>query len=135
MRAFLLPIGRENYALPIEVIREVVPQPSVTPVPTAPESVCGLFNVRGEIIPLLDTAALLGIGSVGRVAFAVVVESPAGPAGLAVSDLPRAVDLDDPVAEADGEAATGTHALGGGLVVMLDPARLIAPGRIRGIQP
>ena len=60
-RAILLPVGRDWYALPPVALQEVVAGPVVTEVPMAPPTVRGLFNVRGQIVPLLDTGVLLGL--------------------------------------------------------------------------
>ena len=64
VEAVLLPVGDELYAVPMEWVREVVAAPPITMLATAPPVVLGLFNLRGQIVPLFDTAALLGIGSV-----------------------------------------------------------------------
>ena len=87
-RAILMPVGRDWFALPPVALQEVVADPVVTEVPAAPPTVRGLFNVRGQILPLLDTGALLGLGSPTDHPFAVVVHSAHGPAGLAVTGLP-----------------------------------------------
>ena len=60
-RAILLPVGRNWYALPPVALQEVVADPDVTELPAAPATVRGLFNVRGQILPLLDTGAMLGL--------------------------------------------------------------------------
>jgi purine-binding chemotaxis protein CheW len=44
----------------MESVREVERVGRVTPVPGAPPFVRGLVNLRGEILPLLDMAALTG---------------------------------------------------------------------------
>ena len=62
VRALLMPVGPDWYAIATESVREVVARPMLTAVPTGPDALVGLFNLRGEIVPLFDTAALLGIG-------------------------------------------------------------------------
>jgi len=70
----LVPVGADWYALDMASVREVVAFPLLTRVPTAPAALLGLFNLRGEIVPLFDTAALLDAGRMAGVAsFAVVV--------------------------------------------------------------
>ncbi len=44
----------------MECVREVERVSRVVPVPGAPEFIRGLVNLRGEILPLLDLAALFG---------------------------------------------------------------------------
>ncbi len=51
--ALLIPVGSDTYALPLEAVREVVVDPRVTELPTSPAVVRGVFNVRGDIVPLL----------------------------------------------------------------------------------
>jgi len=59
-RLLVFRAGGESYALPMESVREVECVGRVTPVPGAPGFVRGLVNLRGEILPLLDLAALVG---------------------------------------------------------------------------
>ena len=132
MRAFLLPLGEETYALQMSAVREVVPRPPLTLLPTAPPSVLGLFNVRGEILPLLDTASLLDLGSLDSTTYAVVVETPDGPAGLAASGLPSVAELGESMPAGETPAAIGTYAVNGGLAVLLDIGVLLSTERIRG---
>jgi len=86
-RAILMPVGRDWFALPPVALQEVVADPAVTEVPAAPPTVRGLFNVRAQILPLLDTGALLGLGPPTAHPFAVVVRSAHGPADLVVTDV------------------------------------------------
>ncbi len=57
-RLLVFRAGGESYGLSMECVREVERVSRVTPVPGAPEFVRGLVNLRGEILPLLDVAAL-----------------------------------------------------------------------------
>lgn len=59
-RLLVFRAGGESYALPMESVREVECVGRVTPVPGAPGFIRGLVNLRGEILPLLDLAALVG---------------------------------------------------------------------------
>jgi len=59
-------VGSEQYALAVEHVNEVVDLGELTPVPGAPDSVLGLRNVNGEIVPVFDLARVLGIERDGR---------------------------------------------------------------------
>jgi purine-binding chemotaxis protein CheW len=124
-RAVLLPVERDWYALPMRDLQEVVPTPLVTRVPAAPGTVRGLFNVRGQIVPLLDTAALLGLGPMPAAPFAVVVRTRHGPAGLATSAMPEPAELLARVGPAHARGAVAAYAAGGRIAVLLDPAVLL----------
>ena len=47
-------IGREYFALDIMRAKEVVMRREITPKPDAAESVVGLLNLRGNLVPVLD---------------------------------------------------------------------------------
>ena len=125
-RAILLPVGRDWYALPPVALQEVVAGPVVTDVPMAPATVRGLFNVRGQIVPLLDTAALLGLEPTAACPFAVVVQTAHGPAGLAVTGMPEPAELAWLVGPTRARGTMGAYAAGERIAVMLDPQVLTA---------
>jgi purine-binding chemotaxis protein CheW len=135
MQAVLLPVGADSYALPVECVRQVVAAPAVTPLVTAPSVVRGLFNLRGEIVPLLDTGTLLGIGRIDAVAFAVVVNTPRGPAGLATTATPEGIVLDTPTTSSELPGTTGVFHVGGRVVVLVDPAVLLGAERLGETAP
>jgi len=138
MQAVLLPVGAEVYALDIDWVREVVAGPEVAPLVTAPPFVVGLFNLRGQIVPLFDTAALLGVGrpgpdpAAGPAPFAAVVETPDGLAGLAATALPWRTELGAVTGPSERPGTAGVHRDGDRVVVRLDPAVLLTPERLRG---
>src|SRR5215212_10273415 len=100
-------------------VREVVPDPALTPLPGAPGAVLGVVNLRGEVVPVLDTAALLGLGRLERVVFVAVVEADEGLAGLATDGEPATAALEQPAGAAELPAATTRYALGEGVVTVL----------------
>ena len=130
IQALLLPVEGDLYALPMDWAREVVAAPAMTRLVTAPPLVLGLFNLRGQIVPLLDTAALLGMGTVATTAFAVVINCPQGPIGLAASGLPQRALLDSPAGPSELPGTAGLYRLGERVTALLDPAALLTPERL-----
>ena len=47
-------IGREDFALDIQRAKEVVMRREITSIPEAAESVEGILNLRGNLVPVLD---------------------------------------------------------------------------------
>src|SRR3974377_1082726 len=47
-------IGNETYGVRIGSVREIVRVPEITSVPSAPNLVEGVINLRGKIIPVMD---------------------------------------------------------------------------------
>jgi purine-binding chemotaxis protein CheW len=129
--ALLIPVANDTYAVPLSSVREVVVGPKVTPLPTAPETVRGVFNLRGDVVPLFDTARVLGLPSTPGELYAVLVETDHGVAGLLATDMPVTVRLHESVGHSDLEGTTETYlvgelrlAVGLDLNVLLDPVRM-----------
>lgn len=59
-------IGRERYALDSRYVAEIVPLVPFRELPRAPEYVCGLFEYRGRIVPVVDLSSMAGKGSAKR---------------------------------------------------------------------
>ena len=135
VQALLLPVGDDLYALPMSSVREVVSAPAVTRLATAPSRVLGLFNLRGQIVALFDTAALLGTGTIGTGAFAVVVNSPEGPAGMAATGVPQRGVLDEPAGESELPGTNGQFHVDQRVAVLLDPVSLLTSERVGGQEP
>lgn len=47
-------LGEEEYALEILKVQEIIGLMPITPVPRTPDSVLGIINLRGQVIPVLD---------------------------------------------------------------------------------
>jgi chemotaxis signal transduction protein len=58
----LVEAGGRRWAVPAARVREVAAVSTVTPIPTAPPPVVGLTQLRGQIVPVLDLAALPAAG-------------------------------------------------------------------------
>lgn len=58
-RLLLFRLGDETYALGVEDVREIVSGFAVTRIPCVPAHVLGVINVRGEIVSVIDLAAVL----------------------------------------------------------------------------
>lgn len=54
-------LGDVGYAVPISSVREIVNALPTTPVPNAPVSVVGVADHRGEVVPVIDLRARLGL--------------------------------------------------------------------------
>ncbi len=52
--------------IPIRDVEEICRFCNVTPVPGAPETVCGVMSLRGEVVTVLDLRVVLGLGKTER---------------------------------------------------------------------
>ncbi len=48
-------LGDEEYGVDISQVREIIAMMKITPVPRTPKYVAGVINLRGSIIPVIDT--------------------------------------------------------------------------------
>jgi purine-binding chemotaxis protein CheW len=79
--------GGEHYALPVANVREIAQPGQITPVPGAPSPVLGVWNLRGDVMAVLDLAALLGIEADEEPDRIVVAEDGGLHAGIAVESV------------------------------------------------
>ena len=120
MEALLIPVAGDLYALELRGVREVLATPELTPLPGAPPAVCGLFNLRGTIVPLMDTSTLLGLGR-AEPRFAVVADTAEGPAALTAGALPTTARLEDLAGPAELPGAVARFAIAdGGVATLID---------------
>jgi len=128
-------LDREQFAVPIELVREVVRVTDITRVPHAPEHIRGVMNLRGRILPVLDLRTRLGLEATeltprSRV---VVVEIERRVVGLLVDAVAQVTRVGerlvtsppDEVRAAGQGAITGVARAGERLLMLLDAARLL----------
>ncbi|MFM2315589.1 MAG: hypothetical protein RLZZ04_4867 [Cyanobacteriota bacterium] len=49
------------FGIDIQTIQEVIRHRPTTPIPLAPSDICGLIDLRGQILPVIDLQSRLGI--------------------------------------------------------------------------
>jgi chemotaxis signal transduction protein len=115
------------YAVELSMLRAVVGEPRIFPIPTSPRRVLGAMNLRGEIVAVLDTAALLGVGRLETFDFVAVIDHPLGAIALAAEGRPVTAQLGQQVAPADLTGTAGTFAVEAGVATLLDLHVLLLP--------
>lgn len=128
-------IGNETYGVRIGAVREIVRVPEITAVPSAPETVEGVINLRGKIIPVMDLRKRFGQSEIqadkkNRI---LVVELENKLVGLIVNAASEVLKISPSEIEppgnlfADGESGyvTGVGKLKGRLIILLDIAKLL----------
>jgi purine-binding chemotaxis protein CheW len=54
-------LGKEEFALPLLTVKEVIGMPDLTPIPQMPPHFLGMMNLRGNVITVLDLRNKMGI--------------------------------------------------------------------------
>lgn len=120
-------------ALPLEHVIEMMRPLPIEPIGGAPPFVLGLALVRGEAIPVVDAARLLG-GSSSDVTRFVILRSGARNTALAVDSvlgvrtLPRGARQALPplLSELEGDLVSAIGRLDADLLVVLNSARIVS---------
>ena len=56
-------IGNDKFAVHVKHVQEVIEVGQITKLPHVPAYILGIFNLRGKILPLIDTRQKLGLPS------------------------------------------------------------------------
>jgi purine-binding chemotaxis protein CheW len=128
-------IGEETFGVRIGSVREIVRVPEITSVPNAQDTIEGVINLRGKIIPVIDLRKRFGQADLhpdkkNRI---LVVELEGKLVGLIVNSASEVLKIPPSEIEspgsvfADGESSyvTGVGKLKGRLIILLDITKLL----------
>jgi purine-binding chemotaxis protein CheW len=118
--------GGEHYALPVTAVLEIAEIGKVTPVPGAPPGVLGVRNLRGQVVPVIDLATMLGLSADAENERIVVTEDDGRRAALAVTGTDDVGELGAPTEEVDSPYLSGAVLVEGALVGIVDVSALLA---------
>jgi purine-binding chemotaxis protein CheW len=137
-------IGNETFGVRIASVREIVRVPEITAVPSAPETVEGVINLRGKIIPVMDLRKRFGHFDVqpdkkNRI---LVVELDHKLVGLIVNAASEVLkippsDIEAPssvFAEGESNYVTGVGKLKGRLIILLDVSKLLQHQEVKRLE-
>lgn len=126
-------VGDEHYGVEILQVQEIRSHEQPTRVAGAPESVTGVINLRGVVVPVVDLRTVLGssaqlttstvviVLSIADKVIGAVVDSVSDVVALAAESLQPA-----PAGMAGSEALKGIGTTGDRMLLLLDMQRLLA---------
>jgi purine-binding chemotaxis protein CheW len=134
----------EEYALPIEQVREIIQSERVTSIPSMPPVVRGVMNLRGAVVPVVDLPVKFGLPetAIGAATYLVVVDvvwsGETVRLGLITTELGRVIDVAagdvKPVPDfgtrIQSEYLRGVGQIDGRFVLFLDTERLLSPAEL-----
>lgn len=134
-RAVTITLGSETYALPIEVIEGVLPWEPLTRVPRMPDFMAGIFTARGTVVPVVDLRVRLGLDAsaadsnhrivlvqIGETRVGFIVDRVKEVVWMPEERIERCVSM---VSSADHDLMNGIANLEQGLVILLNPERVL----------
>jgi len=137
-------IGNETFGVRIASVREIVRVPEITAVPSAPDTVEGVINLRGKIIPVMDLRKRFGHVDIqpdkkNRI---LVVELQNKLVGLIVNAASEVLKIPPSEIEAPGSVfaegessyVTGVGKLKGRLIILLDVSKLLHQQEVKKLE-
>lgn len=133
-------LGTEQYAIGILSIKEIIEYDELTTVPMMPDSIRGVINLRGAVVPVMDLSRRFGKPSnpVTKRTCIVIIERTSGgeredlgvivDAVNAVLDIP-ASEIEPPPAfgtKISSEFISGLGKVNGKFVIILDKEKVLA---------
>ena len=101
-------VGDHFLGIEVERVQEVLRDCDITPVPTAPEEIRGLINLRGQIVTAVDLRRRFGIGERFEAAPTVLVlDSGAELLSLVVDRAGDVVEVEEAIFEEPPDTLTG----------------------------
>ncbi len=141
-------LGQEEYAMPIEVVREITRLEEVRTIPKAPSYVKGLINIRGMAIPLVDLHVRFGIDPTKlttessdqqeiKNTFALITEVHGNYVGFAVDQV-REVrileTIDAPPPLVTAPFIGGVVNLPDRIIILLIPEQILESNEVQGLS-
>jgi purine-binding chemotaxis protein CheW len=137
---------KEDYAIPIEQVREIRTVEKITKVPHSEPHVKGIMNLRGLIIPVIDVKEKLGLDSGGSTNSSkqriLVAEVNNSLTGLLVDEVDQVMRIQTKDIEPAPQGALESHNYVKGvakinekLMILLDVNLLLGSNKTENTQP
>ncbi len=133
-------LGEESYGIPVWEVREIIRPMEISPIPGAVQSVEGVINLRGEIIPVINMHPVLGMGDSGEEGSGkqkkiVIIDAEGVGFGFIVDEVMEVMKVSSeelqPPPNVGREVSFSISILGivqvsGRMIVCLDPRKLLS---------
>lgn len=136
----LFSLGKEEYAVSISQVKEIIQYKEVTKLPNTPTYLEGIISLRGKIIPVVDLAMRLGLTIPKRSdKRALIIETVGRELGIVVDEVTEVIRLQDsdieppPMATGNGYIR-GIGKEGNRLLILLDVDKLFSEEEMREMQ-
>lgn len=135
----LLGVGGHLFGVPVDTIREIIPPRPFTPLPGAGSHVCGLINLRGRLVTVIDLGARLKLtpASAHPEHSIVVLDHEGGLVGMVVEEVAEIIRVDPAGLDDSSEAlrslridrayVRGIGEVGDRIFIAIDPEEILRP--------
>jgi purine-binding chemotaxis protein CheW len=125
-------LGREEFAVEVTQVREIIRMQDITRMPKAPSFVEGIINLRGQIIAVLDLAQRLSLEAAerGPETRIIVVEAGDVKVGMIVDSVSEVMRINEdevePSPAVEAVYLKGVVKQDNRLIILLDLTRILA---------
>jgi chemotaxis signal transduction protein len=127
-----LKVAAEEYAVPVGNVLAIVGPGDVTAVPGALPEVLGVRRLRGQIVPIIDLALVLGLTATAPQRQLLLAEADGVKAGFTIEEVRSVGELDGPLDAAESDFLLGVMVRDGEPFGVIDVARIIGSLRRAG---
>jgi purine-binding chemotaxis protein CheW len=101
-------IGEQEFCVDIMVVREIRGWTPATPLPRSPSYLCGVINLRGAVLPIVDLAARLGFDATAPTQRHVIIVAQIGRqvVGLLVDAVSDILTVSDEIVQPPPDVAS-----------------------------
>ena len=143
-------LGVEEYALPIDQIKEVVLTPRISKIPQTPSYIKGVANIRGNVISIVDLEERFGLAEKGKqemeeveanANYTLVIESEEYKIGVLVKEVPNTLSVNRSEVDStsniikhsslDENAINGIVKIGDRMIIMVNILSMMQAGDIK----
>ncbi|HME08123.1 MAG TPA: chemotaxis protein CheW [Bryobacteraceae bacterium] len=128
-------VGSMHFGVDVLEVQEVLREQAMTHIPTAPEVVRGLINLRGQIVTAIDMRMRLRLPPLesGPPLMNMIIRTEDGAASLLVDEIGDVIEVSDSsyeecpenLAPSVREIVLGVHKMKESLLLLLDTAKAL----------
>lgn len=143
MQLVVFGLGREEFAVEVTQVREIIRMEEITRMPKSPHFVEGIINLRGQIIAVIDLAKRLNIpsGERGPETRIIVVEAGEVKVGMIVDSVSEVLRVSSEAVEPNPSLASDVSAAflqgvvkhDNRLIILLDLTKILSLEEMAGL--
>lgn len=145
LQLVIFKVGKEEFGVEINQVKEIVRLIPITPVPKAPYFIEGVVNLHGQILAVIDLARRLNLKASPRSEKAriIVLEVEENTVGMIVDEVIEVVRVLEEdiggkpeliVGDVQYEYLKGVAKLGERLIIIIDLAKTFSPEEVEEIR-
>lgn len=91
-------LAGEYYCIDLKSAKEVIKIPQITRIPTAPQFIMGVINLRGEVVPIVDIRYFFGLkeAEITNASRLVITDFKKTPVGVLIDRINEPIDVEIP---------------------------------------